>query len=209
MLKSGLNFPALLVITTLYITGCGTAVRNTGDKGYNGSFSPEEIMLITSRENKTPFRVLQTDNKQDSIFLRGTSSDVDPVADKSLIEILTERMYKTVTDSASLGVGIAAPQIGISKNVILVQRLDKPGSPFEVYLNPEIIQYSKMKQDCREGCLSVPDRRGVTKSRSYAILVKYRRADNSSFTEMIEGFTAVIFQHETDHLKGALFFDYL
>ncbi len=209
MLKYGLNFLVLLVISTLYFTGCGTAVRIAGEKGYHGSFSPEEIMLITSGDNRTPFRVLQTDNKQDSLFLRGTSSNVDPVVDKLLIETLTERMYKTVTDSASLGVGIAAPQIGISKNVILVQRLDKPGTPFEVYLNPEIIQFSKMKQDCREGCLSVPDRRGVTKSRSYAILIKYQRADNSCVTEMVEGFTAVIFQHETDHLKGALFFDYL
>ncbi|MHC1780585.1 MAG: peptide deformylase [Bacteroidales bacterium] len=208
-----IKFRSALILTLLtaviIVNGCGVATVGTGHIGPKNSFSAQEIKLISDRDSTTPFRVLKTDNKSDSLFLRGKSSGVDPIADKQILDLLSKRMYKTVTDSASLGVGIAAPQIGISKNVILVQRFDKEGSPFELYLNPEIIQFSKMKQDCREGCLSVPDKRGVTKSRSYAILIKYQRSDNSFVTEMVEGFTAVIFQHETDHLKGALFFDYL
>lgn len=198
-----------LSTTIIFLNSCGVTTVGTGYISSKNSFSTQEIKLISDRDSTAPFRVLKTDNKSDSLFLRGESSGVDPVADKHILDLLTKRMYKTVTDSASLGVGIAAPQIGISKNVILVQRFDKEGSPFEIYLNPEIIQFSKMKQDCREGCLSVPDKRGITKSRSYAILIKYQRPDNTFVTEMVEGFTAVIFQHETDHLKGALFFDYL
>ncbi|MDO9680499.1 MAG: peptide deformylase, partial [Bacteroidales bacterium] len=79
----------------------------------------------------------------------------------------------------------------------------------EVYLNPKIVQYSQLKQERREGCLSVPDRRGDPKSRSYAILLEYNRADMSLHREMVEGFTAIIFQHEIDHLNGVLFTDYL
>lgn len=202
--------PLLTLATALLIvTSCGITYTGHGHISSRTSFSTQEMMLISGNEITSPFRVLKTDNIPDSLFLRGKCSNVDPLADKQVLEILTKRMYVTVTDSASLGVGIAAPQIGISKNVILVQRLDKEGSPFEAYFNPVIVQYSKMKQDCREGCLSVPDKRGVTKSRSYAILIKYQKPDNTFVTEMVEGFTAVIFQHETDHLKGALFFDYL
>ena len=109
----------------------------------------------------------------------------------------------------SLGVGIAAPQVGILKNIIWVQRFDKDKFPFEVYLNPKIIQYTEKKQDCMEGCLSIPNRRATTKSRAYAILIEYDQLDGSHKTEMVEGFTAVIFQHEIDHLNGILFLDLL
>ncbi len=198
-----------VILPLVLITGCGIISNGKTNKISESSFSYEEIDLITEKNIGDPFRVLKTDNKTDSLILRSKSSDVNPLRDRKTIEILTKRMYSTVTDSASLGVGIAAPQIGILKNVILVQRFDKDGSPFEIYLNPVIIQHSNMKQDCREGCLSVPETRGTTKTRAYAILLKYQKPDNSTVMEMVEGFTAVIFQHEIDHLNGALFFDYL
>jgi len=70
-----------------------------------------------------------------------------------------------------MGVGIAAPQVGILKQIIWVQRFDKEGFPFEVYLNPKIINYSAEKQDCKEGCLSIPDRSDTTKTRSESITI--------------------------------------
>jgi peptide deformylase len=76
-------------------------------------------------------------------------------------------------------------------------------------LNPEISSYSKMKQDCREGCLSVPGIRGTTKNRSYAIMIEYNTLSGEIKRELVEGYTAVIFQHEIDHLRGILFFDHL
>jgi len=108
-----------------------------------------------------------------------------------------------------MGVGIAAPQVGILKDMIWVQRFDKEGFPFEVYINPVIRQYSTKKQDCREGCLSIPDRSDTTKTRAYAILLEYDRLSGDHITEMVEDFTAVIFQHEIDHLHGVLYLDHL
>ena len=98
---------------------------------------------------------------------------------------------------------------GILKNIIWVQRFDKEKFPFEVYLNPKILQYSKKKQPCPEGCLSIPDKRGTTQNRAYAILIDYDKMDGTHVTEMVEDFTAVVFQHEIDHLNGIMFIDHL
>jgi len=132
-----------------------------------------------------------------------------PNPDDPVLNTFVNRLYATVRDSMSMGVGIAAPQVGILKNIIWVQRFDKEDYPFEVYLNPKIISYSKLKQDCREGCLSIPDRSDTTKTRSYAIMIEYDKMDRTHHTEMIEDFTAVIFQHEIDHLDGILYLDHL
>ena len=117
-------------------------------------------------------------------------------------------MYTTVHDSLTKGVGIAAPQVGILKNIIWVQRFDKPGNPYEVYLNPKIIQYTKKKLNWVEGCLSILGRRDTTTTRSYAILIDYLKPDKFHKIEMIEGFPA-IFQHEIDHLNGIIYLDRL
>ncbi len=108
-----------------------------------------------------------------------------------------------------MGVGIAAPQVGILKNIIWVQRFDKPGYPFEVYLNPTILHYSAEKQVELEGCLSIPNRRDTLNSRAQNIDIEYDQMDGSHHKETVEGFTAVIFQHEIDHLQGILYTDHL
>ena len=66
-----------------------------------------------------------------------------------------------------------------------------------------------MTQECREGCLSIPDRSDTLNSRAYAILIEYDKPDESHVVEMVEDFTAVIFQHEIDHLNGILYLDHL
>ena len=93
--------------------------------------------------------------------------------------------------------------------MVAVQRFDKEDFPFEVYVNPTIKQYSKKTQFCLEGCLSIPDKMDTTKNRAYAILLEYEKLDGSREIEMVEAFTAVIFQHEIDHLNGILFTDHL
>ena len=104
------------------------------------------------------------------------------------------------------GIGIAAPQVGILRRMIAVQRFDKPGEPFEFYLNPEIVESSAETAPGREGCLSIPGLAG-TVVRAQRIVLRYRDERFAEKTETIDGFTAVIFQHETDHLDGILYTD--
>jgi peptide deformylase len=113
-------------------------------------------------------------------------------------------MFRTVTDSLSRGVGIAAPQIGVNKRVIIVKRFDKLNEPFEAYINPKILQFSMLQATREEGCLSVDGIRCEVE-RPYAILVSYTTVWGESKTEMVEDYTARIFQHEIDHLDGILF----
>ncbi len=65
-------------------------------------------------------------------------------------------MLATVCDTTDRGVGIAAPQVGVSRRLIAVQRFDKPGEPFCFYVNPEIVWYSQTRLPGSEGCLSIP-----------------------------------------------------
>ncbi len=174
-----------------------------------GGFTAAQKKLIMQADTATPMRVFLITNREDSLLLRTQSVNIvaDP-KDKVLQQFL-QRLYRTVTDSASMGVGIAAPQVGILKNIIWVQRFDKEGYPFEAYLNPVIRQYTEKKQPCPEGCLSIPNERATTLDRAYAILIEYDSPDGSHHIEMVESFTAVIFQHEIDHLNGILFTDHL
>jgi peptide deformylase len=113
------------------------------------------------------------------------------------------------------GVGIAAPQVGISKNLFLFLRLDLPDNPVHVVVNPKIIHYPDTTV-CfeRVGCLSIPDRSGNSVSYPW-IDVEYWNEKGEKIRERLEGysrqntFTAVIFQHEYDHTKGILFTDKL
>jgi peptide deformylase len=177
------------------------------------SFTESEKTLILSGSVETPFRVLQTDNKQDSIFLRQPSTDLKNFTNDTIFHLLIARL-KTTLDAEN-GVGIAASQIGISKNIFLFMRLDLPEQPVQVVVNPRIIQHSDTLV-CfeRDGCLSVPDRRG--NSTRYAWLeVEYFNEKGERIQERLSGycrsntFTAIIFQHEFDHTRGILFTDRL
>jgi peptide deformylase len=119
------------------------------------------------------------------------------------------QMILTVQDTANAGVGIAAPQVGISRRLIAVQRFDKADNPFEFYANAYIIFYSDDKRIGSEGCLSIPNRRGNVE-RSEKIVVKYTNIETlKPCADTVSGFTAVIFQHEVDHLDGILYIDKL
>lgn len=154
-------------------------------------------------------RVFKINKPKDSILLRTPSAKVDVQKNKEILNLLIERMKTTMVDSVNMGVGIAAPQVGILKRVIIVQRFDKENLPIEGYINPVIVQYSKKKQTRREGCLSIPGRRDTLSSRAYAILLEYDNLEGTHKTEMVEDFTAIIFQHEIDHLDGILYIDHL
>ncbi|MEM9885911.1 MAG: peptide deformylase [Bacteroidota bacterium] len=189
----------------LTLTNCSTSNKLSKR---DADFTKAQQNLILAGDADQPMRVFKINNAQDSLLLRKESEEVLPDPKDVTLQRLIQRMYATVRDSMSLGVGIAAPQVGILKKIIWVQRFDKKDFPFEVYLNPKIVQYSKKKQACKEGCLSIPDRSEMLNSRAYAILIEYDRLDGSHQIEMVEDFTAVVFQHEIDHLDGILYLDH-
>jgi len=191
------------------LMGCSSSSKVSNKKNSLWGFTKEQMDLILVLDSLAPMRVLKINNKRDSIVLRTKCKDVLADPNNIVLKHFVNRLYTTVRDSISMGVGIAAPQVGVLKNIIWVQRFDKEGFPFEVYLNPKIVQYTDKKQDCVEGCLSIPDRSDTTKTRAYAILIEYDKMDGTHQTEMIEAFTAVIFQHEIDHLNGILYLDHL
>lgn len=165
-----------------------------------------ERSLVNSGTKEKLMRVLQVTDATDLKVLKASSTDVS-LKDESL-PLLIDRMLVTVNDPASPGVGIAAPQVGINRNVIWVQRFDKAGEPFEAYLNPKITWRSALLRKGQEGCLSIPDLNGDV-LRNYTIRITYYDRNGKFYDEMVEGFTAVIFQHEIDHLMGILFTDRL
>lgn len=195
------------LIFVLLLSSCSSQKKLIHNYKVLDIFSEVEKTAIKNGSQNTPMRVLKIDNEKDLSILTSSSQIVALEVEDPLLKYFTERLYHTVTDSISLGVGIAAPQVGILKQIIWVQRFDKEGDPFELYINPRIIQYSKMKQSYREGCLSVPDRMDVLETRSYAILIEYQTLANTLHVEMVEGFTSVIFQHEIDHLNGIIYID--
>ncbi len=175
-----------------------------GDAVRAQTFEPRERQLILSGDTTAMLRILQVTDAADAKILRSSSLDIDP--NDPLLPLLAQRMYLAMRDTANPGVGIAAPQVGINRNVIWVQRFDKEGQPFELYINPEITWRSVLLRTGWEGCLSIPDARSEVR-RSYTIKLAYMDKEGNRAEEIIEDFTAVIFQHETDHLNGILFTD--
>jgi len=196
------NVTFLLLLVCLYSCSSGKTKKKS-------NFNKEQIALILKDVDDTPMRVYKITNKTDSILLRTKSTYVKPDSTDIVLQRFVNRLYATVRDSMSLGVGIAAPQVGILKNIIWVQRFDKENLPFEVYLNPKIIDYSTEKQTYREGCLSIPNRTETLDSRSKTIVIEYDTMKEEHKTDTISDFTAVIFQHEIDHLNGILYLDHL
>ncbi len=166
--------------------------------------SEPECALVLSGDTTAMMRVLTLSNAGDAEILKAESLDVDPA--DPVLPLLAQRMFLSMRDTANPGVGIAAPQVGINRNAFWIQRFDKQDYPFEFMINPVILSYSALKRRGGEGCLSIPGVRGEV-LRSYTIMVEYRDFSGGWHTELLEDFTAVIFQHEYDHLKGLLFTD--
>jgi peptide deformylase len=198
----------------MIMVSCGT--RDQQPSG----FSKAELALIQSADSI--MRVLTIDNHEDSTILRAKSSDLSAEAlGSDDYKKLTELMIATVTHPSQDGVGIAGPQVGLNRRVVAVQRFDQEevlpdgseGCPFKVYPNIRIVSMSEQLEPGPEGCLSVPDKSGDV-MRSREIVIEYadvNRLDEEDcmVRETVYGFTAVIFQHEVDHLDGVLYIDRL
>lgn len=166
-------------------------------------------------------RVLTIESADDEAVLRAKSTFLSAEALMSCdYALLCRRMVATVTHPSQDGVGIAGPQVGLNRRIVAVQRFDKEGEPFEVYANIRIVKTLGEKELGPEGCLSVPDMRGDV-LRYQEIVIEYDRivpggcesggcAESwavERIQERVSGFTAVIFQHECDHLDGVLYID--
>ena len=173
-----------------------------------GRFTSAERAIINGADSI--MRVLTIEDSCDVAVLRAKSTDLSESALHSKEYLrLAHLMVATVTHPSQDGVGIAGPQIGMNRRVVAVQRFDKPGEPFEVYPNIRIVQASDSLAYGPEGCLSVPDRRGEV-LRSQKIVIEYAATDPFRMVrDTVSGFTAVIFQHEIDHLDGILYIDRL
>ena len=148
-------------------------------------------------------------SKIGSLILRRKSSiitNVDlPEVDRLIEDLIT-------TADAANGVGIAAPQVAESIRLFIVASRPSPRYPHApkmeptAMINPEITCRSSEVVSGWEGCLSVPDLRGLV-SRHQSIEVKYLTKHGELVEQELNGFVARIFQHELDHLDGILFPD--
>lgn len=126
------------------------------------------------------------------------------------VQKLLDDMLETMYDSA--GVGLAAPQIGVSKRIVVIdveQEDDdngvKSGNPLFL-VNPEIIWRSEDKVCGEEGCLSVPKQRAEVE-RNAQVKVRYLDYNGNEQEILGDGLLAVCLQHELDHLDGVLYID--
>lgn len=168
--------------------------------------------------------ILKDENKED--ILRAKAIDVEiPLSQEDINTLLDMNEYLTLGYNEKLakkydirpGVGIAAPQIGISKKMFCIMSYDEEGE-FHNYLvvNPKIISYSEELTylETGEGCLSV-------ETNYQGLIHRHKRIkancwllnpDTNELTKTVlslKGYIAVIFQHEYDHLFGTLFFDHI
>ena len=108
------------------------------------------------------------------------------------------------------GVGLAANQVGILKQIVTINFEDKENNKKINYIlfNPSIIQYSKETSLMEEGCLSLPDQYADVE-RPKEIILEYMDEKEKVIKKQLDGYEARILQHEIDHLSGKLFVDYL
>jgi len=126
--------------------------------------------------------------------------------DSDLHEIV-KNMYDTLYASGN-GIGLAAPQVGIKKRIIVIDlKVDGKSDPI-TFVNPEVIKFSEEKFINEEGCLSVPEYYAEVE-RSKEVEVKWFDENGKRKKKIIKGLLSICIQHEIDHLNGTLFIDHL
>lgn len=122
---------------------------------------------------------------------------------RKFLDDMLETMY------ASNGCGLAAPQVGVSKRVVVIDIAHEGEEPNPLYMvNPEIVWKSDEIQVCEEGCLSLPSLRAEVE-RSAAVKIKYLDYNGKECELQTEDFWAIAVQHELDHLDGILYIDHV
>jgi len=129
-------------------------------------------------------------------------ANVDAATAKLMADML-ETMY------AAPGVGLAGPQVGVLKRIIVIDtgRDEAPPAPLKM-ANPEIVWASDERKPHEEGCLSLPQEYEMV-TRPERVRVRYLDENNAVQEIEAEGLLAVAIQHEMDHLEGVLFVDHI
>ncbi|MBL6935459.1 MAG: peptide deformylase [Alphaproteobacteria bacterium] len=138
--------------------------------------------------------------------LKVKSTPVDRVDDevRGLMDDLLETMY-----AEDNGVGLAAPQVGVAKRVLVIDLSRGEEVPDPLCMaNPEVISFSEDLVSTEEGCLSVPEHYAEV-VRPASVRLHYLDRDNEIREMDAEDFPAICIQHEIDHLDGVLFIDHL
>lgn len=148
--------------------------------------------------------------KTGQAVLRKQAEDI--TKDYPNLSALIENMFETMT--VAEGVGLAAPQVGLSIRLFVIDLSPLAETDSElakikkVFINPEIVEESDEEMAFDEGCLSIP---GITETviRPEAITIHYFDAQFNAHTEDVDGYLARVIQHEYDHLEGILFTDHV
>ncbi len=147
--------------------------------------------------------------KYGSFLLRKHSQEIS--IDEDYSSLITDLFDSLNTDE---GIGLAAPQIGVSKRAFVVAVPVEDQSSQEIHLfkkafiNPSIVSVSEQKVLYNEGCLSIPN---IFENvlRPEKVVVNYFDENFTLIEEELNGITARVFQHEFDHLNGVLFIDHI
>jgi peptide deformylase len=136
--------------------------------------------------------------------LKKKSAAVTIITDsiRELVRDMAETMY------AAPGIGLAAPQIGVHKRVIIIDISGKNEPPDLIVAIDPVIVHAEGEAYEEEGCLSVPDYAANVK-RHARVVVKALDIEGTERTWKVEDLLAIAFQHEIDHLEGILFVDHL
>ena len=136
--------------------------------------------------------VLRTENKKVTVF-------------DDALRMLVDAMFDTLVEAD--GVGLAAPQVGVSERFFIVDLRRGENSRY-VFINPEILETSIEECPYEEGCLSIP---GLYHEvmRPQKVKVQAQDLSGKHFTIEADGMLARVIQHENDHLNGILFIDHL
>ena len=164
------------------------------------------VKLKYRKENMSA--ILPVAQRGDVILTLKAASVAESEFNSAWLNELAAAMQATMLERN--GVGIAAPQVYVSKRVIIVASRsnsrypDAPEMDAVVMVNPEILEQSEVTVLGEEGCLSVPNERGQVQ-RAQSIKVLYHTLTGEVMESTFEGFPARIVQHEVDHLNGVLF----
>ena len=138
--------------------------------------------------------------------LRKKATDIDALYPE--LQTLLNNMFETMYDSN--GIGLAAPQIGLSIRLFIVDGSEieniNPNGFKEVFINPVIEEEFGKEWEFEEGCLSIPDVRAHVK-RKGELTIRYFDQNWVEHVKTFDGMAARIIQHEYDHIEGILFTD--
>ena len=137
--------------------------------------------------------------------LKHKSSEVENF-DKSLEKIVKD-LFDTLYSSGN-GIGLAAPQVGIKKRIVVIDLKEEGKSVPISFINPKIIFSSDENSVNEEGCLSIPGYYAEIK-RPNVVEVEWTDLDGKKNKDKLTGLMSICIQHEIDHLDGILFIDYL